>query len=133
MITGQCNCGSVRFELVTNPSGIYVCHCSICRRSTGSNGIAVLVVPNGDFRWTGGQENVQKWTKPNSQWETWFCRTCGSRVPGHNDATRMFVPAGTLLDAVPELKVIHHIWVGSKADWDEIGDQGKQHVEAFRG
>ncbi len=72
-----------------------------------------------------------KWAKPDTHWETWFCKTCGSRVPGRNDASRMFVPAGTLSDADNELTVIHHIWVGSKASWDEIGDFGKQHLEKY--
>lgn len=133
MIAGQCNCGSVRFAIRSQPSGVYVCHCSICRRSTGSNGIAVALVSNDDFRWTGGQEYIAMWTKPDSTWETWFCKVCGSRVPGRNDSTRMFVPAGLLADAGSALRVIHHIWVGSKADWDEIGDAGKQHMEGFRG
>jgi hypothetical protein len=133
VIAARCNCGSVRFEILSQPSGVYVCHCSICRRSTGSNGIAVVVVPNDDFRWTGGQEHVAMWTKPDSHWETWFCKVCGSRVPGRNDPQRMFVPAGLLADDGGAPKVIHHIWVGSKAAWDEIGDQGKQHVEAYRG
>ena len=132
MMTGQCSCGTVRFEVQTQPAGIYVCHCSLCRRSTGSNGIAVIVVANDGFRWTAGRENIEKWSKPNAEWETWFCKTCGSRVPGHNDAARMFVPAGTLSDAGSELKVIHHIWVGSKASWDDIGDRGKQHAEAYK-
>ncbi len=131
MLTGQCNCGTVRFEVDAEPAGIYVCHCSICRRSTGSNGIAVIVVPNESFHWTGGEGNVVKWAKPGSSWETWFCRTCGSRVPGQNDASRMFVPAGLLSEPVDGLEVIHHIWVGSKASWDEIGDDGRQHLEAY--
>jgi hypothetical protein len=133
MISGQCNCGSVRFEVNTEPSGVYVCHCSICRRSTGTNGIAVLLVQNADFRWTGGLETVQKWTKPNTEWETWFCNTCGSRVPGQNDPLKMFIPAGLIAETDHRLKVIHHIWVGSKASWDEIGDEGKQHENAYRG
>jgi len=29
--------------------------------------------------------------------------------------------------------VAHHIWVGSKAGWDEIGDGGRRHLEAFEG
>ncbi len=29
------------------------------------------------------------------------------------------------------LRVTHHIWVGSKADWDEIGDDGVQHPESI--
>ena len=40
MATGECNCGAVQFEIDAQLSGVFVCHCSICRRSTGSNGIA---------------------------------------------------------------------------------------------
>ena len=65
--------------------------------------------------------------------EMWFCRTCGSPVPGKNDEARMFVPAGLIVDGGESLKVIHHVWVNSKAPWDEIGDSGKQHREAFGG
>ena len=131
MLKGHCNCGEVRFEVDARPAGIYMCHCSICRRSTGTNGIAVLVVPNAAFRWLAGESNVVEWTKPGTRWETWFCRTCGSRVPGRNDPERMFVPAG-LLDGDAGLEVIHHIWVDSKAGWDVIGDEGKRHLQAFR-
>lgn len=133
MLTGHCNCGSVRFELDDTPDGVYVCHCSICRRSTGTNGIAVVLVRNDRFRWTAGEDLVTAWTKPNSNWDTWFCRACGSKVPGRNDPERMFVPAGLLPGQGIGLTVRHHIWVGSKAEWDEIGDQGKQHDEAYRG
>ena len=65
-MTGQCNCGAVHFEIRSQPAGVYVCHCSICRRSTGTNGIAVVLVSNDDFQWTRGQESVVMWTKPNS-------------------------------------------------------------------
>lgn len=130
---GECNCGAVRFEIEGELTGVFVCHCSICRRSTGSNGIAVVLVPNERLRWTRGEEHVAAWAKPNASWETWFCRICGSRVPGRNDPERMFVPAGTLTEGGEGLRVIHHIWVGSKAPWDEIGDSGKQHPEAYRG
>ena len=132
MISGQCNCGAVRFNIRNQPLGVYICHCSICRRSTGSNGIAVVVVPNEEFEWTGGADSIAHWHKPNSDWETWFCKTCGSRLPGADDSTRMFVPAGLLAETENRLEVIHHIWVGSKASWDEIGDAGKQHDRAYR-
>ena len=52
-------------------------------------------------------------------------------MPGHNDAERMCIPAGTLSHGGEALKVEHHIWVGSRATWDEIGDGGKQHEQAF--
>jgi hypothetical protein len=132
VISGECHCGAIQFAIDDVPEGVWFCHCSLCRRSTGSNGIAVLVVPNDDFRWIRGQDQIVEWRKPDSSWETWFCGTCGSRVPGRNDPNRMFVPAGLLPGNGQNLRVIHHVWVGSKAEWDEIADQGKQHSEGFR-
>jgi hypothetical protein len=133
MARGECNCGAVQFEIDCALSSVVVCHCSICRRSTGSNGIAVVVFPKEQFRWIRGQEYVATWRKPGTDWQTWFCSICGSPVPGENDAARMFAPAGSITEGGGALKVAHHIWVGSKATWDEIGDSGKQHPEAFRG
>lgn len=45
----------------------------------------------------------------------------------------MFIPAGLLPGQGLGLRVRDHIWVGSCAEWDEIGDAGRQHVEAYRG
>jgi hypothetical protein len=133
MATGECLCGAVGFEIDAKLEGVYVCHCSICRRSTGSAGIAVVVVGNDKFRWTRGEELINTWRKPGHDWQTWFCRQCGSPLPGANDELRMFVPAGSISEGGEGLEVIHHIWVDSKAPWDEIGDSGRQHSEAFAG
>ena len=131
MAKGQCNCGAVAFEIDAKLSDVFVCHCSICRRFTGSNGIAVVVIDNSAFRWLRGEDKITAWTKPGSDWHAWFCRVCGSPLPGPNDATRTFVPAGLISEGGENLRVAHHIWVGSKAAWVEIGDAGKQHREAF--
>lgn len=133
MALGECNCGAVAFEISADLSGVFVCHCSICRRSTGSNGIAVVVIDNNAFRWIRGEELIAAWKKPDADWQTWFCRICGSPVPGINDESRMFVPAGLISNGGESLAVIHHVWVDSKAVWDEIGDSGQRHREAFEG
>jgi len=133
MPKGSCNCGAVEFEINTPIRDIYFCHCSICRRSTGTSGIPVVVVRNEDFQWTKGEDCISTWKKPNKDWQTWFCRVCGSPLPGKNDSERMFVPAGLITLGGDELKIAHHIWVDSKANWDEIGDKGKQHPFEFGG
>ena len=133
MAAGACNCGAVSFEIMAKLSDVYVCHCSICRRTTGSNGIAVVVVDNDQFAWTGGEDSIKCWTKPGTDRKSWFCRNCGSPLPGINDETRMFVPAGLISEGAEDLRVAHHIYVESRAPWDEIGDSGKQHPEAFSG
>ncbi len=132
MALGECNGGSVAFEISDELSGVFVCHCSICRRSTGRAGIAVVIVDKTAFRWIRGEEQITSWKKPDTDWRTWFCRTCGSPVPGINDESRMFVPAGTISEGGESLEVVHHIWVDSKAEWDEIGDTGQRHPEAFQ-
>jgi hypothetical protein len=43
----------------------------------------------------------------------------------------MFIPAGLIIQGGERLRVAHHVWVDSKADWDEIGDSGRKHPEAF--
>ena len=96
MASGACNCGAVAFEITCDLSGVFVCHCSICRRATGSNGIAVVVADNDAFRWIRGEDHIATWKKPDTDWQMWFCPTCGSPVPGINDETRMFVPAGLI-------------------------------------
>lgn len=132
MISGACNCGTVQFEIDAEPPGIYVCHCSICRRFTGAHGIAVVVFPRERLRWVSGQHSIATWRKPGSDWQAWFCSVCGSPVPGDNDADTMFAPAGSLTRGAETLQVIHHLWVGSKANWDVIGDAGMQHVDGLR-
>ena len=127
---GQCNCEAVKFEITAPVTDIYMCHCSICRKATGTNGIGVLVVQNECFNWLQGQDNIATWQKPNTDWQTWFCKTCGSKLPGDNDSERKFIPVG-LIDGQEVLKVAHHIWVESKAHWDKIGDEGIQHPHEF--
>ena len=133
MALGECNCGAVAFEMTADLPGVFVCHCSICRRYTGSNGIAVVVIDNNAFRWIRGEEQIVSWRKPDADWQAWFCRVCGSPLPGANDESHMFVPAGLISDGGEALLVIHHVWVDSKAVWDEIGDSGQRHREAFEG
>ena len=131
MTGGSCNCGAVSFEISGELKDVYVCYCSICRRATGSNGIAVLVVDNDRFAWTCDRTTIGQWKKPGTHWEMWFCRVCGSPVPGVNDASRTFIPAGLILNGGQNLKVAHHFYVDSRSPWDEIGDAGEQHPRGF--
>lgn len=133
MVTGQCNCGAVAFEVRAELSDVFLCHCSICRRYTGSSGIAVVLADTQQFRWLRGEAQIATWEKPDADWQAHFCRLCGSALPGPNDEARMFIPAGLISEGGENLRVAHHIWVGSKAVWDEIGDSGTQHDEAFEG
>ncbi|MEL7541779.1 MAG: GFA family protein [Pseudomonadota bacterium] len=131
MLSGECNCGSVAFEINADVKDVYVCHCSICRKWTGNNGVAVVVVANSTLRWRRGKDQIRTWTKPRADWQSSFCSICGSALPVSNDDERVAVPAGLLDDADSNLSVAAHIWVGSKASWDEIGTDGHKYECAF--
>ncbi|TQV74280.1 GFA family protein [Exilibacterium tricleocarpae] len=131
MATGECNCGAVAFKIEAQLSDVFICHCSICRRSTGSGGIAVSIVDNDSFSWIRGKGNIKYWSKPGHDWHTSFCSNCGSPLPGKNNESNMYVPVGTLTSGDEKLKIAHHIWINSKADWEEICGSGKQHSEGF--
>lgn len=120
MAKGGCNCGAIKFEITCDISDVYVCHCSICRRSTGSGGIAVVVVNNSQFKWIQGQDQINTWVKPCHDWQTSFCKTCGSALPGKNDQKHTYIPAGTLTEGDENLKVAKHLFTESKACWEEI-------------
>lgn len=130
-LRGACNCGQVAFEAHAAGRDVYVCHCSICRRYSGSAGFAVVLVEKSAFRWVRGEADVRLWQKPDADWQAWFCGHCGSPVPGPNDATRMFIPAGLISEGGDQLRVAAHLFVDSRAGWDVIGGDADQYPAAF--
>jgi hypothetical protein len=128
MVRGSCLCGGVRFEYTRAVTQIGMCHCSKCRKVSGTASNAVIVVPETDLRWLGGEELRQTYVMA-SGWRTTFCRTCGSPLPQTLPGAQAYwVPAG-VLDDDPRLRIGGHIWVGSRAAWDEIPGSAPQFEE----
>src|SRR5712664_2606024 len=108
MIKGSCLCGGVRFEIEQAAGPLELCHCSRCRKVSGSAFLAGLYVRTKDFRITDGVELINTFEAPILRtpppYRTYFCRRCGSPLPNpHPQSETMEIPAG-LLDADPELK-----------------------------
>lgn len=117
---GSCNCGNVKFQVAVEITDVYICHCSICRKSTGCGGIAVALVNNNDFIWASGRQLVKTWHKPNHDWQTSFCSNCGSTMPGKNDENTTYIPVSLLDCGYEKLKVKRHLFLDSKASWEEV-------------
>ena len=125
-LRGRCLCGGVRFEIDGRVSGIGQCHCSKCRRVSGAGSIAELMTSKKSLRFTDGEER-QKSFRQESGYCVTFCERCGSPLPHlHPNGKVYWVPAG-LLDDDPGVGVEMHLFVGSKASWDEIGGDAVQH------
>ncbi len=121
MITGQCLCGDVRYEIEGKISPIWLCHCGKCRRSSGSAFHASAVVRPEQFHWVSGEQAIREYVDTPG-YKTRFCGRCGSPVPAYLESHGLvFLHAGAL-DEDTGRRVVHHIFVGSKAPWFEITD-----------
>ena len=115
-MTGACLCGGVRFELEPPLRDVVVCHCSLCRKATGSIGNAILIVPKERFRWLSGEDHGVTYALRPTYTVT-RCRTCGTPLPAETDEKNVYITAGTLDDALGA-GVRTHLFCASRADWD---------------
>ncbi len=128
MIRGSCLCGGIRFEINGKVSGVGQCHCSLCRKVTGTGSNAVLLTAARSFRWRAGEDLAHRYER-SSGWSTTFCRVCGSPLPQLHPSGKVFwIPAGSL-DDDPGTRIEQHIFVGSKAAWDEIAGSAPRYEE----
>ncbi len=118
-IFGQCLCGSVEFEISGPLPDFYQCHCSLCRKLSGSGCDTATFLSSTHFQWVRGQDGVKSF-KTESGYRSEFCERCGSTVPHLMDNGRQYwVPAG-LLANVRDSRVVAHLFVSSKAAWDNV-------------
>ena len=124
-------CGGIRFEF-TKPAGPFeLCHCTRCRKVTGSAFFSGLYVRVEDFHLVEGKELITTYEAPILReppaYRVSFCSRCGSPVPNPAADTELVeIPAG-LLDDDPEMKPDKHIFVELKSPWFEVTDHLPQY------
>jgi len=125
---GQCTCSEIKFKFSTDVAVAYQCHCSICRRSSGTAYSTTIMAAEKDFIWLSGESFLSSYSKSNG-YSINFCRHCGSPVPNKfRDYPLYSVPVGSLDDSV-EVKVVTQIYMDSKAQWDKDNLAGQQFSE----
>ena len=117
-ITGSCLCKKVSYAIEGNLGIFQYCHCSRCRKFTGSAFSANLMVSPAKFRWLKGEEFVGRHVLEGAKhYATSFCRNCGSSLPWLEQSGKaMVIPAGTL-DEQPSIRPFQNIYFGSRAPW----------------
>ncbi len=127
-VLGRCLCGAVEFELSGALADFYQCHCSQCRKVTGSASNAGLFVADKNFRWLGGEPELTHYVK-DSGYNASFCRCCGSVMPNvFRGGGGYWVPAGAL-ESDGGAEVAAHLHVDSRARWDVIGGTARQYAD----
>ena len=117
-IKGSCLCGEVAYEIRPPFLFFAYCHCSRCRKSSGSAHGANIFMKIDQFKWTKGEDVVKRFELPDAKYFcTGFCPTCGSSMPwASRNGKYILVPAGTL-DDNPGMEPQRSIFWASRAKW----------------
>lgn len=120
MYQGGCLCGAVRFELHGGIENIVCCHCSRCRKAQGSAFATNGVVKAAEFRFVTGEALLRGYESSPGQTK-YFCGQCGSPIFSRNinRPAELRIRLG-VIDSDIEERPAAHIFVGSKASWEQI-------------
>ncbi|MBQ0727365.1 MAG: GFA family protein [Thalassolituus sp.] len=116
--TGGCLCGLVRYQINGNPIRFYHCHCSRCRKVSGTGNASNLMVELENYQWTKGEHLIKFFKVPEAErFTNYFCSECGSPLPKiRPNVDIAVIPAGSL-DDEPDFKPQAHIFWNSRTEW----------------
>lgn len=106
--SGSCLCRGVTFRVSGEPLRIGICHCTDCRKASGSAFSAFAIWPAESF------EQLTGYT--NSYGGRSFCSTCGGRVMSVSE-DEVEVMIGSLDQAPTELTPEYELWIGRRESW----------------
>ncbi|WP_254017920.1 GFA family protein [Mesorhizobium escarrei] len=131
MLAGKCLCGAVKYAVADGFIYAANCHCSNCRRTTGSAFKPFAGIERERLSLTQGEDNLLIFGDETGH--DVHCKTCGSLLYSVvRDGAFVHVAMGTLVDE-PTIRPTQHIFVGSKAKWFTITDDLPQYEEHVAG
>ena len=127
MLAGKCYCGAVEYAVADEFVYAANCHCSDCRRTTGSAFKPFAGIEHFKLAVTKGEDRLMIFGKEDAN--NTLCKACGSLLYSVvRDGAYVHVAMGTLVDN-PTIRPTAHIFVGSKAPWFTITDDLPQYAE----
>lgn len=113
---GSCLCGDVEFEVDATEFNIYQCHCSLCKKQSGTSSNSSTLVNHDNFRFIKGSDSINSWIK-DTGFRSDFCSKCGSPVPNPLRGFNLYwVPIG-LLPVTVKATVVVHLCVSTISSW----------------
>ncbi len=118
MLTGGCFCGKLRYEASGQPFDQTLCHCSICRRTTGAPAVAWLSVRPADFRFTRGEPRLFRSSDGGTRR---FCQDCGAQLTFQMQGLDEVDVTIASLDDPEAAPPADEIWTSTRIGWmDQI-------------
>lgn len=118
MISGECFCGEVRYEVSAPLYDARSCHCSRCRKVFSAQASAYALVDPDHFEWLTGEDQLTSYVGSEG-FGLRFCSKCGSTLCGTFNGVVHGVTLGCV-NGDPHIEHLQHIFVGSKAPWEKI-------------
>ena len=119
-VTGECECGAVRYEAEVNLHEAYYCHCKTCQKSSGAPAEVGVFVKPETLKFL---KDEPKYFQSAPFAQRGFCANCGSRIiwmsadkPEWNNLC-----VGSL-DHPENVVPKEHICVESQLPWYKIAD-----------
>jgi hypothetical protein len=127
VLTGECECRAVRYEVADEFLYAANCHCSRCRAGTGTAFKSFAGIEREKLEVTEGSDKLLVFGDDDLNHTR--CGVCGSLLFSVvRDGAYVHVAMGSLVDD-PSIRPAGHIFVGSKAPWFEITDDLPQSEE----
>lgn len=80
-VTGGCHCGHIKYEAEVDPATIRVCHCTDCRKLTGTVFRAAIASLPGTFVLGSGTPKIYiKTAESGNKRAHAFCPECGTPI-----------------------------------------------------
>lgn len=118
IITGECFCGGVKYQVNGALRDARSCHCSRCRKAFSAQASAYALVEPQEFKWLSGQSLLTSYVGAQD-FGLLFCSQCGSTLCGIYNGAIHGVTLGCI-NGDPKIVIGRHIYVGSKAAWEII-------------
>lgn len=122
VIHGSCLCGGIRFEVRPPFIRASHCHCSRCRKHSGTAVCTQARVWREQFRLVQGESLIRVYGEGEGAVKA-FCTVCGSSLFGGHwpHGKQVSIRMGAF-DDDPGIEPQFHTYVGSRAPWDHITD-----------
>jgi hypothetical protein len=122
MHRGSCLCGSVRYEISRELGELGYCHCTSCRKASGSAHAANAPIDRDAFTLLSGADVLREYESSPGKLRA-FCSQCGSPIYAYLKASPdvLRLRLGSL-DTPFTKQPRAHTWVSDKASWEPIDD-----------
>ena len=120
MYQGSCLCGSIRYVIDGELSDFGYCHCTSCRKASGSAFGANIGVARSDLKLKDPDLHLREFESSPGKIRT-FCAQCGSPIFAYLTRTPELVRIRLgSLDTDLGKTAKAHTFVSDKADWELI-------------